>query len=125
MVKGIGIWLWLIPLTLLWPGLHLLVFFLRFGHIRDVGSEAYVFLPMGLLSGIILIALWKRATTRRQKAGLALGYLLAMPFAFIGSLFSGLMLPPFVGTVICGVPPLVAGMGIGYVVARGYGRTDS
>jgi hypothetical protein len=111
--------LWLIALTVLWPGLHFLVFFVRFGRPPSGGfTDALVFLPMGLVAAVILIVLWARAGTRLRKVGLVLGYLLASPVAFIGSLMSGLMLPPVVGTLLYGAGPLVVGMLIGYALAE-------
>ena len=99
--------LWLILLTLLWPGLHLLVFVVRFGRLSPGGvTDALVFLPMGLLAAAVLIILWAAAATRSRKIGLVLGYLLASPVAFIGALFSGLMLPPVIGTLLYGAGPL-------------------
>jgi hypothetical protein len=117
-MKAIGALLWLVALTILWPGLHLLVFFGRFDRMPLGGfTDALVFLPMGIVAAVALIVLWARAGTRRRKVGLALGYLLASPVAFMGSLLSGLMLPPVVGALLYGAGPLVAGMLIGRALA--------
>lgn len=50
------------------------------------------------------------------------GYLVACPVAFVGALFSGLMLPPLVGTLIYGAVPLVVGTGIGFAVGCTWDR---
>jgi len=73
---------------------------------------------MSVVSAVVLIILWTRGTTRRGKVGLALGYLVASPMAFIGSLLGGLMLPPLVGTLLYGAAPLVGGMLLGYALAK-------
>ena len=108
-----------IALTVLWPGLHLLVFLVRFGRLPAGGfADALVFLPMGVIAAIILLVLWARAGARPGKVGLALGYLLGSPIAFMGSLFGGLMLPPVVGILLYGAGPLLVGMLTGYALAQ-------
>jgi len=110
------LWLWLIPLTFLWPILHLFVFFVRFGDLSGNAGYPLVFLPMSLTTGIIFLALWIRFTSPQQRTGLLLGYLLSSPIALIGSLLSGLVYHPVIGTVLWGAGPLVIGMLIGLLV---------
>ncbi len=64
---------------------------------------------MGILSAIILVFLLKKSETTNRFKWTAIGYLLATPQAFIGSLIGGLMLPPVLGTLIFGGGPLVIG----------------
>lgn len=104
-----------IALTALWPGLHLLLFLVRFQRLPPGGfSETLVFVPMGAVTALVMLLLWGNAWTRQQKRRLVLGYLLASPVAFIGSLLGGLMMPPLLGALILGAGPLLAGMLIGF-----------
>jgi hypothetical protein len=106
-------------LTLLWPVLHTLIFLVRFGNLPPDGlTEAVVFLPMGLVAGVALVLLVRRATSRRGQIGAIAGYLIAAPFALVGSLLGGLMLPPVVGTLIFGALPLIAGAVVGYAIGN-------
>jgi len=118
-MQATGAALSFIALTALWPGLHLLVFLFRFERLAPGGfSDVLVFVPMGMIAALVLLLLWGRAGSRPQKRRVALGYLLASPVAFIGSLLGGLMMPPLPGTLLFGAGPLVAGMLIGYAWAR-------
>ena len=122
-MKIFRVWLWLIPLTLFWPVLHLLVFGLRFGSLPSGGVPFFlVFLPMGLVSGIVFLFLWTRTAKRPHRVGLMLGYLFASPIALIGSLLSGLVYQPIIGTLLWGAGPLVIGMLggvlVGYFLAK-------
>ena len=110
------IWLWLIPLTLLWPLLQVVVFFIRFGDWPGMVSYALVFLPMSLITGTIFLVLWTRVSRPAMKIGLFLGYLFSSPIALIGSLLSGLVYHPIIGTILWGAGPLVMGMLIGLLV---------
>jgi hypothetical protein len=110
------VWLWIIPLTLLWPVLHLFVFYVRFGDMPDNVIGFLIFLPMSLSTGIIFLTLWGQVSNLPQKTGLFLGYLLSSPIAFIGSLLSGLVYPPIIGTLLWGAGPLVVGMLIGILI---------
>jgi hypothetical protein len=107
-----------ILLTLAWPAGQLAIFWLRFGHISNQIQESWVFLPMGALGAMALLFFLQKATDRRQKISTSLGYLLAVPIALIGSLLSGLLLPPLVGAIIFGAGPLVIGAGLGYLAGR-------
>jgi len=72
---------------------------------------------MGLISGIIFLMLWTRTTRRGQKIDLLMGYFFASPFAYLGSLFSGLVYsPPIIGTLIWGAGPLLVGMLLGLLI---------
>jgi uncharacterized membrane protein len=109
----------LVALTLAWPVLHLVVFWVRFGHLpRGGASEALVFVPMGLVAAVGVVLLWTRATTRRQKTRLVCGYLAATPIAFLGSLLGGLVLPGVLGAILYGAGPLLVGSWIGYCIGR-------
>lgn len=116
-------YLWLLPLALLWPVLHTLVFVARFGRLPDGGmGETLVFLPMGILSGAVLLWFLGRARSRGRKVSTALGFLAACPFAFVGSLLGGLIFDPVIGTLIYGVLPLAAGAGLGYALGSRWDR---
>ncbi len=110
-------WLWLAPVALVWPALHLAVFALRFGRLPLGGPlEGLVFLPMGAVSGLVLLVLLQVSRSRRQAALTVAGYALAAPLAFLGSLLGGLALNPLPGTIIMGALPLVLGAATGYLL---------
>ena len=113
-------YLWVILLALLWPLLHLTVFIYRFGRLPEgVGlTDSLVFIPMGIVSGIVLIFLMQKAKSRGRKISTFVGYLLATPIAFVGSLLSGLIFDPLVGTLIYGALPLIAGTALGFGIGR-------
>ena len=124
-MKTFARWWWIIPLTLLWPLLHLLVYFIRFGEMPlRLIRGMYVYLPMGLVAAIAFVLLWAFADTRARKAGIILGYLIAGPFSFIGSLFSGLVWTPILGSLCYGATPLLAGMVLGYFIGSLFPRAS-
>ena len=92
---------------------------LRFGQSFAGGfAEALIFLPMGAVSGGLLLYLLAQATTRRQKRVSIIGFLLATPMGFMGSLLGGLILSPVLGTTLFGGLPLVVGSVIGFWFGR-------
>jgi hypothetical protein len=116
--------LWLILLTLLWPLIHLGVFFARFGRMPTtegswLGAE---FLPMGLVGGYALLALVERAKSSTQKWAAGTGYLLASPVAFVLSLSGGLIIHPVVGATILGGGALALGVWLGSWVGGKIGK---
>ena len=112
-------YLWLIPLSLVWPLLHLMVFAYRFSRIdQAILAESWVFLLMGLVSGVVLLFLMEKAKNRTQKMSTLVGYLLLTPIAFVGSLLSGLMFPPAIGVILYGALPLSIGAALGYAAGR-------
>jgi hypothetical protein len=118
-----------IVLTLFWPAAQLLVFLLRFGQPPPGGpAESLVFVPMGLVTGITAVLLWERASSSPRRRLVVVGYVAATPFAFIGSLVGGLVLPGVWGPLVFGGAPLIAGCYIGYATGRprsGDGRTGA
>jgi hypothetical protein len=108
-----------IVLTLAWPVIQLAIFYFRFGRLSEAQiGESWVFLPMGALGAFSLLYFLNRASTRRQKIAVSLGFLLMAPVALIGSIGGGLILPPVIGTLVFGLVPLLIGMGLGYLVGR-------
>ena len=111
--------LWLGVLSFAWPLIHLATAIIRFGQSFEGGfAEALIFLPMGAVSGGLLIYLLEEGKTRRQKLLTATGYLLGTPLAFLGSLLGGLVLAPAIGTTLFGGLPLVIGSLIGFWLGR-------
>jgi hypothetical protein len=112
-------WGWVLAvvlLTLLWPLLQLLVFALRFGRLPPGGAaEALVFLPLGLVSAVVLVLLLRRSRSLRQAGWTLVGYAVAAPLALVGSLTGGLVLPGAVGALVGGVIPLAVGAVLGYL----------
>jgi hypothetical protein len=102
--------------ALLWPGLQLLVFKLRFGRLPPGGAaEALVFLPLGLVTAGVLVLLLRRARSRKQAVWTLLGYAVAVPLALVGSLAGGLLLPGAVGALVGGGLPLAVGAVLGFL----------
>jgi len=111
--------------TLLWPALELGVFWLRFGHLPPEGAAAsLVFAPMGLVAGIVAAVLVALSSSTAQMRAVLWGYLIASPFAFLGALLGGLVLPGVWGPLVSGGIPLVLGSIIGYVVGRTPAQTE-
>jgi len=108
------LYLLVIPIGFAWPLMHVLVFLLRFGSMPTESS--LIFLPMGIVSAVVLVFLVKKTESRKRKRRTVIGYLLASPFAYIGSLFGGLMSPQLAGVFIFGTVPLVLGTALGYKV---------
>lgn len=112
-------YIWLVPLIFVWPVLHIVVFALRFGRIDGTMlGESAIFLPMGLIGGVVLIECLKRAPSRRAQIGAIAGYVIATPVAFTGSLLGGLIVHPLIGTLIAGAGPLVVGTLAGFGIGR-------
>ena len=112
-------WPWLLAITLVWPGIQILIFFTRFSRLPlDMLIQSLYFAPLGFLSGLLLLYFVYRAKSTGQRASTIIGYLIASPMAVIGSLLSGLLLPPLIGTVIYGMVPLVVGVLIGYTIGK-------
>ena len=110
--------------TLGWPALELGVFWLRFRRLPPNGAaEALVFVPMGLVAGIVAAVLMTRAATVRQRRSVLWGYLVASPFALIGAMLGGLVLPGIWGPLVAGAVPLAVGCLVGFVVGRSRGET--
>ncbi|MGR3310295.1 MAG: hypothetical protein ACUZ77_05910 [Candidatus Brocadiales bacterium] len=109
-------YLLVIPVAFAWPLVHIIVFLLRFG--RMPTDSSLIFLPMGIISAVVLVFLLKKGESSKRKRSTVVGYLLASPFAFIGSLTGGLMLPPLLGTLVFGALPLVFGTSLGYKLGR-------
>ena len=115
--------LWVLLLTVVWPLIHLAVFALRFGHLpASMISQAWVFLPMGLLSAITLVVLMSVAPSRASRLGSMVGYLLAAPVAFLGSLVGGLVFEPWLAAIVYGALPLMIGAAVGFLAGRFWDR---
>ncbi len=109
----------LVCLTVAWPAIQLVVFWVRFNRLPAGGpAESLVFAPMGLVAGCVAVWLWVRATTRRQRWRVVVGYVIASPIALLGSLLGGLVLSSVWGPFVYGGIPLVAGSVIGFSAGR-------
>jgi hypothetical protein len=110
-------YLWSLPIGLAWPIAKSLIFFYRFEELPvQLLQSSLIFLPMGLVSALVLLFLVRRAENISRKAGTIFGYLLASPFALIASMFSGLLLSPLIGPLIYGAIPLLLGSLVGYII---------
>lgn len=115
--------LWLGLFTLVWPLVHYIVAIIRFGadfQVRPV--EFLALLPMGAISGGLLLYLMEIADSKRQRTLAVLGYVVASPVAFIGSLGGGLFLPVILGATLFGAIPLVVGALAGFYGGRIFAR---
>jgi hypothetical protein len=105
--------------TLGWPGVEIVVFWLRFRHLPPGGlPESWVFVPMGFVAGLVAVILASRASSQLQRRLVFRGYLAASPFAFVGALLGGLVLPGLWGPLVFGAVPLALGCVIGFVAGR-------
>jgi hypothetical protein len=111
-------YIWFILLSLIWPLVQLLIFTLRFQRLPDNIWESFYFLPMGIISAAFLLFMMSKAAERTTRVSTAVGYLVACPFALVGGLGGGLVLPPLLGATLFGSVPLLLGTAAGYGVAK-------
>ncbi len=97
---------WMVALALAWPGIHALVFVLRFDAPPPWG-EALWFLPTGMIGAGILAIASGRAKTAVQRKGAIVGFIAMVPFALAGNILGGLAGP--IGVTVGGVVPLLIG----------------
>lgn len=116
-------YLWFTILSLVWAVLQTAVFILRFDKLPPLW-EALYFIPMGILSAGFLIFLMQRAANRTTRISAIIGYLVACPFALVGSLGGGLILDPLIGVTIMGTVPLILGTAAGYALGKLATDTD-
>lgn len=110
---------WIIGLTILWPVSQLVVFLMRFGHLpNEVLMQSLAFAPLGFLSALMLVFFQNRSQTRTQYLCTTGGYVLLTPLAFVASLLSGLILPPFIGPLVYGLIPLTVGVVGGFFAGK-------
>ena len=118
--------MWVLLIAFAWPLTQILIYLVRFGEISgSVVGSSLAFLPMGLASAAILVLLFERSTNIYQKACTVFGYVLASPFALMGSLLGGLVAAQVLGTLIYGTVPLMIGTVIGYVVGGVLNRQEA
>jgi len=134
-------YLWIIATALGWPLVLVGITMLRFGQLpRDisgaldltqVGSGVAGFVLLGAVSGWFAIWLARRGG-KREQIGLWIGYVIAVPFAFIGGLIGPLSLEVFanapawviyalvfpLGVLIGGGIPLSVSTILGYAIGR-------
>ena len=110
--------LWFTLLSLIWPTIQILFFTLRFQRMPDNVIESLTFLPMGMISAGFIIFLMNRATNTTTRVSTAVGYLVACPFALVGSLGGGLVVHPLIGVTVMGSIPLILGSAAGYWIGK-------
>lgn len=110
---------WAIGLTVFWPIVNLIVYFMRFGTLswRLVGESLY-FIPLGLCSVLLLFTFLNYTQSTNHAYFVIMGFVLFMPVAFFAALASGLVLPPLVGPMIYGIIPLAIGLTIGFFTGK-------
>ena len=115
MKRVLSMFLWIGLLALIWPLTHYLVFVIRFPGSPPPEPSPLIFLPMGAISGGILMYLVDLARSQQQRLLTVLGYALASPLAFIGSIGGGQIMEPIVvGATLLGVLPLSIGTLAGF-----------
>lgn len=110
-------YLWFTILSIIWAVVHTGVFVLRFSNLPPLWEILY-FIPMGILSGGFLIFLTQKAQNRQTRVSTIVGYLVACPFAFLGSLGGGLIIHPLIGVTLMGAIPLILGSLAGYALGK-------
>lgn len=113
-------WLWIIPIALVLPAYHLLIFALQFGWIDSVLVQSIVFVPAGLIEGAVLVYCLRNVKSQRQWRSTLMGFVIGFMFAFFGSLLLPLLLPAWFGATIGGALPWVLCTWIGYRREPGY-----
>jgi hypothetical protein len=116
-IKPLHLFLVIGASTLLWPLIHYLVFILRFPD-GVMQPSALIFAPMGAIAGGFLAYWLKEAQSQQQRLLVVLGYLVASPLAFIGSLGGGLVLSPYIGPTLFGALPLILGCFFGFQLGK-------
>ncbi len=107
-------WLWIIPIALILPAYHLLIFFMRFGQIGPALFGSLIFAPAGAIEGIAFIYWLREVKSDRQRRNILIGFIVGFIFAFFGSLLLPLMLPIWLGATIGGALPWVLCTWLGY-----------
>jgi hypothetical protein len=100
--------------TVLWPAIHIVVFMLRFPQNPVPYGELLGFVLVCLIPGVLVAKWLQESKSRIQRIGVLLGYVVASPFAFLGSLGGGLFLTPWLGATIFGGIPLLLGSALGF-----------
>jgi hypothetical protein len=113
-------WFWLLPLALLMPFLHVAIFTLRFGFGATFNTvrDSLVFLPGGLIAGIVLILVLHRAQIYDRRAQTITGFIFGLPFAFLMSLIAPIAMPAIVGATLGAGLPLIIGTVLGYLYKK-------
>jgi hypothetical protein len=97
---------WVIPIAIFWPALALGVTFVRRGTLPGDGEQIAAgtlgFLLVGVLSGLVLIFLLRRATERSGRIFVVVGYALATPFGYALGIVGPLALEAFPGAQLPG-----------------------
>lgn len=107
-------WLWVIPISLILPAYHLLVFFMRSGQIGFMLFESLVFVPAGLIEGIAFIYWLRQVKSDAQRRFTLMGFVIGFMFAFFGSLLLPLIIPSWVGATLGGALPWLLCTWIGF-----------
>lgn len=116
-------WLWALPATFILPALHSAIFALRFGISRllevpehsgdvrlpldDVNTlvQSALFVPAGAIVAFALLFWLRAAPSPKARAFTLGGYVVGLPFAFVGSLMLPLLFDPWIGATLGGALP--------------------
>lgn len=110
-------YLWLIPIIIMFPLIQIMVFTLRFNRLPDdVLNSSLAFIPLGLVSGIIMIILLNYVDSKKKRKSIIIGFLVATPISIVISLLAGLIAPSIVATTLIGTIPLLIGILAGYLI---------
>ena len=92
---------WVVAAAASWPVVALVVTFLRFGELPGDGEQVAAallgFILVGAISGLVLISVLRRTTSRSGKVPVVAGYVLAAPFGYVLGIVGPLTLEVFGG----------------------------
>ena len=111
-------WAWILVATPLLFLLHVTVFAFRFERFENI-ITGVIFLPAGLLAAFGLIYCLRASPSATQKRNTWIGYVLGIPFAFMGSLILPLFLSPWIGATLGGALPWLFTIWVGYRLPYG------
>ncbi len=119
MIKPVPMTAFFILLVFIWPGIYGLSSYIRFGPLAEYQiNELLVFFPMGIISALgVILPLMTHKYSGCLYWGLA-GYLLASPIAYFATLYGGLVLSPWISTLLLGCGPILIFTYIGYKVGE-------
>lgn len=140
-------WWWLFAFGLAWPAALFGISALRFGglprmdgglDLTQIISGAVGFTLLGVLSGVITLWIARGRPARAARVGTLIGYLVALPVAFVAGLVGPLSfevlykvdLPQWatyyllfpLGVTLAGLIPLVTGAAIGFALGSAVAR---
>ena len=108
-------WSWLVPIALLLPAYHVLVYFMISGRLGEALIGSLVYAPAGLIEGYAFIRWLREVTSQQQRRNTLLGFVTGFMFAFFGSLLlPSVLRPAWLSATIGGAVPWIICTWIGF-----------